>query len=83
MSERVNAYFSLVRTVWWIVLCGLAYTLGWLNSVVFVSLLSIWALVETSWAAYRADRNQKQEQQLQEIVDWMEKIEKRLSGGHS
>ncbi len=47
--------FSLVRTIFWIVLTPIAYILGWLSSVEFVSLLSIWALVETSFSAYRAD----------------------------
>lgn len=76
MSDDANARFSLMRTVFWIVLCGLAFLMGWLNSVAFVSLLSIWALVETSWAAYRADKNKD----LFERLDKIEKLLNDLSG---
>lgn len=68
-AEDANAYFSLLRTVFWVFLCGIAYAFGWLESVTFVSLLSIWALVETSWAAFRADRNKRTEQKLDEILE--------------
>lgn len=47
--------FSLYRTFFWIALCPPAFLLGWLQSVTFVSLLSLWALVESAYAAYRAD----------------------------
>lgn len=47
--------FSLARVVFWIALGPISYWQGWLQSVAFVSFLSLWALVETSWAAYRAD----------------------------
>jgi hypothetical protein len=47
--------FNFWKTVLWLILTPVAFVLGWLESIQFVSLLSIWALVETSWAAYRAD----------------------------
>ncbi len=47
--------FSLGRTIFWLALVVPAYMLGWLELVVFVSLLSLWALVETAFAAWRAD----------------------------
>lgn len=47
--------FSLIRTAFWVILTPVAYFMGWLASVEFVSLLSIWALVESAYAAYRAD----------------------------
>lgn len=47
--------FSLLRTVFWVALTPVAWWQGWLQSVTFVSFLSLWALVETSYAAYRAD----------------------------
>jgi hypothetical protein len=37
------------------VLTPVALLLGWLDSVRFVSLLSIWALVETAIASWRSD----------------------------
>jgi hypothetical protein len=51
--------FDLARVILWAVLTPTAYMLGWLNSVAFVSLLSIWALVETAWAAYRATEEKR------------------------
>lgn len=47
--------FSLIRVIFWISLAPVAYVMGWLESVTFVSFLSLWALVETAYAAYRAD----------------------------
>lgn len=54
---KVMRWFSLSRTLAWAVLVVPAYLLGWLESVVFVSLLSLWALVETAFAAWRSDEN--------------------------
>lgn len=45
--------FDLSRVLVWLALVPTSYYFGWLASVVFVSLLSIWALVETSWSAFR------------------------------
>lgn len=47
--------FNLVRVIAYAVLTPVAYFLGWLNSVTFVALLSIWALVESAVAAWRSD----------------------------
>lgn len=51
--------FDLGRVAAWAVLVPIAYTLGWLQSVVFVSLLSLWALVESAWAAFRANEGKR------------------------
>lgn len=50
------AKFSLARVIFWIALTPIAWWQDWLDSVKFVSFISIWALVETSFAAYRSDR---------------------------
>jgi hypothetical protein len=34
----------------------ISYAAGWLNSVVYVSALSLWALVSGHWAAWQAAR---------------------------
>jgi hypothetical protein len=47
--------FDLARVWFWLLTTVVAYAIGWLESVTFVSLISLWALVETSWAAYRAE----------------------------
>jgi hypothetical protein len=43
-------------TIFWIVMIPVSYSLGWLNSVVYVSALSLWALVSGHWAAWQAAR---------------------------
>jgi hypothetical protein len=46
--------FDLGRVALWAAMVPAGYLLGWLSSVAFVSVLSVWALVESAWAAYRA-----------------------------
>ena len=57
-----SAQFSLARVIFWLALSPVAWWQGWLKSVTFVSFISLWALVETSWAAYRADRPTEKEE---------------------
>ena len=74
-SRRMRT-FSLVRTLFWLALTPIAYFTGWVHSVAFVSLLSLWALVETAFAAWRSDENpdaerlQRMERQLARIEHW-------------
>ena len=50
--RRVNGWL----TIFWIIMIPLSFALGWLNSVVFVSALSLWALVSGHWSAWQAAR---------------------------
>jgi hypothetical protein len=50
--RRVNGWF----TMFWIAMIPVSYFAGWLNSVVYVSALSLWALVSGHWAAWQAAR---------------------------
>jgi hypothetical protein len=50
--RRVNGWLTL----FWVGMIPLSYGLGWLNSVVYVSALSLWALVSGHWAAWQAAR---------------------------
>jgi hypothetical protein len=43
-------------TMFWIAMIPVSYLAGWLNSVVYVSALSLWALVSGHWAAWQAAR---------------------------
>jgi len=73
--RRVNGWLA----VFWIVMIPISMTMGWLNSVVYVSALSLWALVSGHWSAWQAARvevNQQQDAKAaqkesvpQEIVD--------------
>ena len=59
--RRINGWF----TVFWIAMIPVSYALGWLNSVVYVSALSLWALVSGHWAAWQAARVEvSQEEQM-------------------
>jgi hypothetical protein len=50
--RRVNGWL----TMFWLAMIPISYTLGLLNSVVYVSALSLWALVSGHWSAWQAAR---------------------------
>jgi hypothetical protein len=50
--RRVNGWL----TVFWIAMIPISLAMGWLSSVVYVSALSLWALVSGHWAAWQAAR---------------------------
>ena len=50
--RRVNGWL----TVCWLVMIPVSLFMGWLNSVVYVSALSLWALVSGHWSAWQAAR---------------------------
>jgi hypothetical protein len=50
--RRVNGWL----TMFWVAMIPVSYAMGWLNSVVYVSALSLWALVSGHWSAWQAAR---------------------------
>lgn len=50
--RRVNGWL----TVFWVAMIPVSYELGWLKSVVYVSALSLWALVAGHWSTWQAAR---------------------------
>lgn len=50
--RRVNGWL----TIFWLVMMPVAFFMGWLQSVMFVSALSLWALVSGHWSAWQAAR---------------------------
>lgn len=64
-------------TVFWIAMIPVSLAMGWLNSVVYVSALSLWALVSGHWAAWQAARVEV-EQQKEEQRDTEGKIAERI-----
>jgi hypothetical protein len=50
--RRVNGWF----TVFWLVMIPVSIATGWITSIVYVSALSLWALVSGHWAAWQAAR---------------------------
>jgi hypothetical protein len=73
--RRVNGWL----TMFWLAMIPVSYELGWLKSVVYVSALSLWALVSGHWSAWQAARvevaqakeaeRQKKEPVEQKVVD--------------
>jgi hypothetical protein len=75
--RRVNGWL----TVFWLVMIPVSYSLGWLNSVVYVSALSLWALVAghwSSWQAARVEVAQQQEVQRQHDEPMEEKVVEKI-----
>jgi uncharacterized membrane protein len=56
----------------WIVMIPVSFATGWVKSVVYVSALSLWALVSGHWSAWQAARvevNQEAEEQARKQED--------------
>lgn len=63
--------------VFWIVMVPIAFITGWLESVTFVSALSLWALVSGHWSAWQAARTEVEQQKV-ENQDTEGRIVKRI-----
>jgi len=57
--RKVNGWLA----IFWIVMIPVSMVFGWLNSVVYVSALSLWALVSGHWSAWQAARVEVAQQQ--------------------
>ena len=71
--RKVNGWLTL----FWVAMIPIAFIMGWLESVVFVSALSLWALVSGHWSAWQAARVEV-EQNRQAKEDTEGKMVKRL-----
>ena len=63
--RRVNGWLA----VFWIVMIPVSLMLGWLQSVAYVSALSLWALVSGHWSAWQAARVEVEQQRASEAED--------------
>lgn len=50
--RKVNGWL----TIFWIGMIPVSFVMHWLNSVTYVSALSLWALVSGHWSAWQAAR---------------------------
>lgn len=71
--RRVNGWL----TIFWIIMIPVSYYAGWLQSVTFVSALSLWALVSGHWSAWQAARTEVA-QRREEQKDTEGRIVKRI-----
>ena len=65
--RRVNGWL----TMFWLAMIPVSLATGWVKSVVYVSALSLWALVSGHWSAWQAARvevNQQNEHIADEVV---------------
>jgi hypothetical protein len=75
--RRVNGWL----TMFWIAMIPVSLATGWVKSVVYVSALSLWALVSGHWSAWQAARvevAQQREMQRQQDDPVEEKVVKRI-----
>lgn len=67
--RRLNGWLA----IFWIAMIPVSIITGWVESVTYVSALSIWALVSGHWSTYQAARvevrQEEIEQKRQEEVD--------------
>jgi hypothetical protein len=59
-----SAYFDLSMVFLWIFMIPLSIFTGWIYSVAFVAAISLYANVASHWAAYRAARTEKRQEEL-------------------
>lgn len=63
--RRINGWMA----VFWIAMIPPSLYFGWVKSVVYVSALSIWALVSGHWSAWQAARVEVKQDQQEEAAD--------------
>ena len=65
--RRVNGWLA----IFWVAMIPISYAEGWLNSVTYVSALSLWALVSghsSAWQAARVEVYQQREDIAGDVV---------------
>ncbi|SDP27936.1 ANTAR domain-containing protein [Nakamurella panacisegetis] len=62
LMRRVNGWLTL----FWIAMIPVSMIMGWLSSVVYVSALSLWALVSGHWSAWQAARVEVNQQRAEQ-----------------
>jgi len=75
--RRVNGWLTIL----WLAMIPVSLATGWVKSVVYVSALSLWALVSGHWSAWQAARvevNQQREEQRRDEEDVAGKIVARV-----
>ncbi len=60
--RRVNGWL----TIFWIIMIPVSVATGWVNSVTYVSGLSLWALVSGHWSAWQAARVEVSQQRAED-----------------
>lgn len=61
LMRRINGWL----TIFWIVMIPVSVTTGLINSVAYVSALSLWALVSGHWSAWQAARVEVRQEEIE------------------
>ncbi len=75
--RRVNGWLTML----WLAMIPLSLATGWVKSVVYISALSLWALVSGHWSAWQAARievAQQRDLERQQAEPMEEKVVARL-----
>lgn len=75
MFRRINGWL----TVFWVIMIPVSLVMGWLDSVMYVSALSIYALITghlSTWQAARVEVKQQKQEEDSGIIDKLEEIHK-------
>ncbi len=76
--RKVNGWLA----IFWVVMIPVSFYMHWLSSVVYVSALSLWALVSGHWSAWQAARvevNQQEEAKKRAKDDSPKEIAKEVT----
>src|SRR3954451_5914951 len=68
--RRVNGWM----TIFWIAMIVPSFVFGWVNSVLYVSFLSLWALVSGHWATWQAARVEVRQEKAAQLEGAQEKV---------
>jgi len=71
--RKINGWM----TVFWIFMIPVSVATGWISSVVFVSGLSLWALVSghlSAWQAARVEVRQEEDANVSEVKELIEAV---------
>lgn len=77
--RRVNGWL----TMFWVAMIPVSLLTGWIASVTYVAMLSLWALVSGHWAAWQAARvevHQDEDANVQEVLDELRDLVTELRG---
>lgn len=55
---------EIILVIVWLTMIPLSIVTGWIYSVAFVAAISLYANVASHWAAYRAQRTEKKQEEL-------------------
>ena len=70
LMRRLNGWL----TIFWIAMIPVSLATGWVRSVVYVSALSLWALVSGHWSAWQAARVEVHQDDDADVADVLEEL---------